>query len=189
MSQPPPTNYHQEDEDIQEVVPIKMEPAPMPQEIQHTQVQAVPPLESYNTAPQEQDVSNAGVVADPNMEYGGDEYGDYGGYDGGYDGTGLDNSGLAQADQDGNKELDLLIANALTRDPVSGEWMCKLCPKTHKNKARISRHAEIHFPGFTQQCPYCEKVLASRNSLRTHVSDAHTKGQQKLSRFLQPFPC
>jgi len=188
MPQPPPSNYHQEDEDIQEVVPIKMEPATMPQEIQHTQAQAAPPLESYNTAPREQDMANAGVVADPNMEYGGEDYGDYGGYDAGYDGAGLDHSGLGQADQDGNKELDLLIANALTRDPASGEWMCKLCPKTHKNKARISRHAEIHFPGFTQQCPYCEKVLASRNSLRTHVSDAHTKGQQKLSRFLQPFP-
>ena len=74
-------------------------------------------------------------------------------------------------------ELDLLIAAALHRDPDSGEWMCKYCSKTHKNKARISRHAEVHFPGFTQQCPHCEKVLGSRNSLRAHVSDAHTKGQ------------
>ena len=70
-------------------------------------------------------------------------------------------------------ELDQLIANALTRDPSSGEWTCKFCPKTNKDKARITRHAETHFPGFSQQCPYCEKVTGSRNSLRAHVSRAH----------------
>jgi len=177
MPRPPTTGYHQEDDDIQEVAPIKMEPASIPQETQQISSHAAPSRESYITQGGH-DISNTGVVADPNTEYG-DEYGDYGGYDGGYEGEGLDNSGYSQVDQDGNKELDLLIANALKRNPVSGEWMCKLCPKTHKNKARISRHAEVHFPGFTQQCPYCEKVLASRNSLRTHVSDAHTKGQTK----------
>jgi len=75
-------------------------------------------------------------------------------------------------------ELDMLIAGALTRDPVTGEWRCTYCHKSNKNKARITRHAEVHFPGFTQQCPYCEKQLVSRNALRNHVSDAHTKGNK-----------
>ena len=76
-------------------------------------------------------------------------------------------------------ELDQLLANALTRDPATGEWMCKYCPKTHKNKARISRHAETHFPGFSQQCNFCDHVAGSRNSLRAHVSYHHTAVQAK----------
>ena len=72
-----------------------------------------------------------------------------------------------------------LLLNVLTRDLVSGEWTCKYCPKANKNKARISlsRHAETHFPGFSQQCPYCEKVVGSRHLLRAHVSRAHTAAQ------------
>jgi hypothetical protein len=75
-------------------------------------------------------------------------------------------------------ELDMLIAGALTKDPMTGEWTCTFCHKSNKNKARITRHAEVHFPGFTQQCPYFDKQLVSRNTLRNHVLDAHTKGQK-----------
>ena len=75
-------------------------------------------------------------------------------------------------------ELDMLIAGALTNDPMTGEWTCNFYHKSNNDKARITRHAEVHFPGFTQQCPYCDKQLVSRNALRNHVSDAHTKGQQ-----------
>ena len=72
----------------------------------------------------------------------------------------------------------MLIASALSKDPLTGEWICTFCKKSNKNKARISRHAEVHFPGYTQQCPYCEKQVVSRNALRNHVSDAHTKYQK-----------
>jgi len=161
---PAPTIYHHE-EDIQEVVPVKSEPAPHPPENQSPMHSVAP---AYAAAQADQ---MAGVVADPSMEYG-EEYADYGGYD--EAGESYDTSGMAMDGQDGNTELDQLIANALTRDLVTGEWKCKYCPKTNKDKARISRHAETHFPGFSQQCPYCEKVTGSRNSLRAHVSRAHT---------------
>eukprot|EP00092_Neocalanus_flemingeri_P016564 GFUD01017924.1.p1 GENE.GFUD01017924.1~~GFUD01017924.1.p1 ORF type:complete len:343 (-),score=95.37 GFUD01017924.1:34-1062(-) len=176
-----PPSYHPDDDDIQEVVPVKSEPVPLPPDTQTHSLTHMAQVEQAYSTPQVDQMAT-GVVADPNMEYG-EEYGDYGGYEGGdgsYDDGVLDTSGMAMGGPDGNKELDLLIAAALTRDPVTGEWMCKYCPKIHKNKARISRHAEVHFPGFSQQCPHCEKVLASRNSLRTHVSDAHTKGQSRL---------
>ena len=71
-------------------------------------------------------------------------------------------------------ELDTLISTAMYKDQVTKEWRCNFCSKSHKDKARIKRHVEIHFPGFTQSCPYCCKELPSRNSLRVHISDAHT---------------
>merc|ERR1712096_592372 len=181
----PPASYHHDDDDIQEVVPVKSEPVSLPPDTPRHSLTPMAQMEqveqAYSTPQVDQMAS--GVVVDPNMGYGDEEenedYGGYEGADGSYEGGVLDNSGMTMGGQDGNKELDLLLATALTRDPASGEWMCKYCPKAHKNKARISRHAEVHFPGFSQQCPYCEKVLASRNSLRTHVSDAHTKGQSR----------
>ena len=69
--------------------------------------------------------------------------------------------------------LDTLIADAMSRDPESKEWKCNYCAKSHKDKARIKRHVEVHFPGHTQLCPYCQKECNSRNSLRVHISDYH----------------
>jgi len=180
MPQPPPSNYHQEDEDIQEVVPIKMEPATMPQEIQHTQAQAAPPLESYNTAPREQDMANAGVVADPNMEYGGEDYGDYGGYDAGYDGAGLDHSGLGQADQDGNKGCtDSLISSYYTKTSCQETgatiWQCLRCAKTSKWKTSIKNHVESsHLNNMLQfQCSYCPHVNNTSAGRKMHTKRNH----------------
>ena len=69
--------------------------------------------------------------------------------------------------------LDTLIADAMSRDPETKEWKCNYCAKSHKDKARIKRHVEVHFPGHTQLCPYCQKECNSRNSLRVHISDYH----------------
>eukprot|EP00092_Neocalanus_flemingeri_P059406 GFUD01071002.1.p1 GENE.GFUD01071002.1~~GFUD01071002.1.p1 ORF type:complete len:346 (-),score=72.35 GFUD01071002.1:91-1128(-) len=181
---PPPSSiYHPEEDDIQEVVPVKSEPIshhPDPPNHTHTPAPMAQIEQPYIApAPQVPQMQHEGVVADPNMEYG-EEYGEYEGYevgmDGSYEGSMLDNSGMGG--NDGNKELDMLISGALAKDPVTGEWKCTYCHKTNKNKARITRHVEVHFPGFTQQCPYCEKQLVSRNALRNHVSDVHTKGQR-----------
>ena len=102
-AQPPasravPASYHQEDDDIQEVVPVKTEPVPLPPDTQtHS-------LEQAYSSPQVDQMAT-GVVADPNMEYG-EEYDDYGtGYEGQDDvsyGAGvMDNS--MQAQDHGNK--------------------------------------------------------------------------------------
>jgi len=179
MPQPPPSNYHQEDEDIQEVVPIKMEPATMPQEIQHTQAQAAPPLESYNTAPREQDMANAGVVADPNMEYGGEDYGDYGGYDAGYDGAGLDHSGLGQADQDGNKDVSVFMSS-LVDETGEEKWQCLVCNKICKRKYILRDHVESHhFTNSGHSCHLCGNKYKTKNSLQKHISTYHK--EQKVS--------
>jgi len=182
ISRPAPQqSYQQQDEEIQEVVPVKSEPVsqhsdPPVSSLAHTEQ----PYTVPRAAPQvPHQIQHEGVVADPNMEYC-EDYGDYEGYEEGgmdasYDGTMINSS---MGGNDSNKELDMLIASALSKDPLTGEWICTFCKKSNKNKARISRHAEVHFPGYTQQCPYCEKQLVSRNALRNHVSDAHTKYQK-----------
>jgi len=174
QSQNSRSNIRQET-DIQEIVPIKTEPSSYTHD-QNSRPHLPTEVEQPYATLGEEDVSSK-VVADPNSEYV-DEYGDYEGYDDAYDNY-SSGGGTHIMDSDGNTELDQLIANALTRDAVSGEWMCKYCSKTNKDKARITRHAETHFPGFSQQCPYCEKVTGSRNSLRAHVSRAHTSLQSK----------
>jgi len=181
-----PSSYHSQDDDIQEVVPVKSEPVTQhPEPITNHSLTPMSQIEQTFPTQQSQapQMQHGGVVADPSMEYG-EDYEEYEGYEGGMDGSYsmMDNSGLGG---DGNKELDSLIASALTKDPNTGEWICTYCHKSNKNKARITRHAEVHFPGFTQQCPYCDKQLVSRNALRNHVSDAHTKGHRMQSADVQ----
>jgi len=183
---PPPDSYHSQDDDIQEVVPIKMEPVPIPQEAHHTTSHAVmAPVQQTYSAPQQQvqveELPTAGVVADPNMEYG-DDYGDYGGYDGadgGYDESVLDNSGLAPGGQDGNKDLDNLVLESMSQIQSSegrgSVWQCNHCGKEEKDKNNMRRHVESHY-SFTHTCPYCAKVYKSRPSLKCHISVKHKGG-------------
>ena len=98
----PPASFQTHDDDIQEFVPVKMEPVPIPQEPHTPSHTVITPVQQAFSASQVDEMST-GVVADPNMEYG-NQYGDYEGYDGAdgsYDGGLLDNSGLVV--QDGTK--------------------------------------------------------------------------------------
>merc|ERR1712106_376598 len=118
---PAAPSYRHQDDDIQEVVPVKSEPIthhPDPPS-NHTQSPMTQIEQSY-TAPEPHvpQMQHAGVVADPNMEYG-DEYGEYEGYeeggmDGSYEGSMMDNSGLGG--NEGNKdETEALIASYLSK--------------------------------------------------------------------------
>merc|ERR1712179_655917 len=149
-----PSSYHSQDDDIQEFVPVKSEPVTQHPEppanhslTQMSQVdQTFPTQESQ--VPQMQ---HGGVVADPSMEYGED----YEGYEGGMDGSYsmMDNSGLGG---DGNKELDTLISQSMSKSTVEGValWMCHLCERSSKDKSIIRHHVETHYPG-RNVCPLC----------------------------------
>merc|ERR1719350_764757 len=118
VSKPNPVSYPpRPHDDIQEVVPIKVEPASIPQEPQQTRHAIVQQRQDSYSAPRMPDMPSAGVVVDPDVEYG-EEYADYEGYDGGdggYGGAGLDTSGFSQVEQDGNKELDELVLESLSQ--------------------------------------------------------------------------
>jgi len=164
-----------DDDDIQEVVPVKSEP------VSHTEtnntVAMAPPEEPYDAGP------GHGAVVDPGADnssmYGGDDYGDYGQYgseaDGSFDGSMMDASMAGSASADGNKELDAMIIESMSL--VTGDfgklWQCNICQMSNKDKTRIRRHMEKHFPGFHQICSICNRVFKSREALRVHTSVKH----------------
>ncbi|XP_023339235.1 protein tramtrack, beta isoform isoform X13 [Eurytemora carolleeae] len=161
----PPTQITPpDDDDIQEVVPVKSEPRDSSAVISTPGDMYQPSSNQQSLALTEED------------DYGQDEsYDDYGQYgDGSYDGQMMDPSMAGGAD--GNKELDLdveeldaLIAANMYRDEVQG-WICKFCGKSSKKNSHIIAHIEAKHcrtRGFV--CPTCDKVVKTRESLRHHT--------------------
>jgi len=186
VSQPNPPVSHPplpHDDDIQEVVPIKVEPAPVlkePQQARHAIVQQR--QESYS-APRIPDMPSAGVVVDPDVEYS-DDYADYEGYDGGdggYDGAGLDTSGFSQVQQDGNKDVSVLMSS-LVDDAGQEAWQCLVCNKICKRKYILKDHVEsLHVTNSGHNCHLCGNKYKTKNSLQKHVSTYHK--EQKVTSY------
>ncbi|XP_023339260.1 protein tramtrack, beta isoform isoform X37 [Eurytemora carolleeae] len=160
----PPTQITPpDDDDIQEVVPVKSEPRDSSAVISTPGDMYQPSSNQQSLALTEED------------DYGQDEsYDDYGQYgDGSYDGQMMDPSMAGGAD--GNKDLDLLISEYMHRDPVLG-WVCSGCNKISTNKFNIINHIEakhIQTPGVT--CDLCYKLFKTRESLRKHRSLEHSR--------------
>jgi len=171
-----PTSY-QQDDDIQEVVPVKTEPDSHPVE---------QPVPTFHPEPHVQNSFPAhhGVVADPNMEYG-EDYGDYEGYDGadgGYDGGVLDHSGMQVGMQDGNKdETENLISSCYSKTTCKETglsiWQCHQCEKSSKWKTQIKNHVEsVHLSNVLQySCSFCPHVNHTSAGLKMHIRRNHAK--------------
>jgi len=162
----PAPAYHQS-EDIQEVLPVKIEPEP-----------AVP--SSFQPTP----YPDQGVVVDPSMEYG-EDYGDYEGYDGadgGYGGGVLDNSRLQVTGlQDGNKdETETLISSCYSKTTCKETglaiWQCHQCDKSSKWKTQIKNHVEsVHLSNVLKfSCCFCPHVNHTSAGLKMHTRRNHT---------------
>jgi len=180
---PPTTTYQQEDDDIQEVVPVKSEPLPVPTETPTNHYTTIVEQEYSDNIQQHQE----GIIADPNMEYG-EEYADYGGYEG------YDNSGVGV--QEGNKDLDDLMEPHINFDPSLASdkpWHCTQCGKSFKKKCHVKDHIEgSHMVGLSFSCPYCGLEIASRHRMRTHISNKHNsehkEKQIKISQIPTNYP-
>jgi hypothetical protein len=94
------TNYLQQNEEIQEVVPVKAEPFPDQTETSTNQYSMVEQEQEQEQAyPDTSQQHQEGTIAHPDMQYG-EDYTDYGGYEGGMGGyENADGQGM----QDGNK--------------------------------------------------------------------------------------
>jgi len=154
-----------EDDDIQEVVPVKSEPREAPLVQQH---QAQPAgQEMYSHALQAAE-----------GDYGAEEqYEDYGQYEGeGYD---------AQEAGDGNKVfveqekvLEYIESQTTSQVESSGVkfWICGVCQKILNNKSALARHIEsFHVETDPYSCPYCEfsVIFRTRRALQRHINSAH----------------
>jgi len=180
-----PTTYQADHEEIQEIVPVKSEPA-APVEDQAYSVESV-------DTPTE------------NME----EYDDYSGYqeDAGYEETGQGYTGYSQqmgqtgttgvleslldhemtegkaalttakiaVEDSVTADVDILLEQHISRQLGSDktDYVCLLCSKGCKSRDECANHIEVHHLKIVRTCPYCAIELTSRGGLRQHISRKH----------------
>jgi len=173
-----------DDDEIQEVVPVKSEP-------HDTNSSAVNVYGHHHQAPVQTQVAQSHPIAtsqnqlvhDDSLQYGGDEsYEDYGGYEGDHY-EGVDQSIAAT---DGNKGLTLedLTEKYLERTPgQTHSFACSLCAKPFHDKTSGKFHLEAkHFPSEGYFCSVCGKHLKTQNSLKCHLYQTHTKEQRDAAK-------
>jgi len=171
-----------DDDDIQEVVPVKSEPRdplPLPPSpmVASTPIYHAPspvvtaPQPSHSLAP----------VDDQTLAYQDESYEDYGQYeaDQSYDGSMVDTGMMAQG-ADGNKGFQITepqdLDQFLERDMLSKKYRCGICGLfSHSSKANARNHVESkHYQGFfTYNCQSCGKVMNTKRALEVHKSSAH----------------
>jgi len=156
-----------DDDDIQEVVPVKSEPRDPPQPL-------IPDMRQQAVYQEEQDmqgVQDQGTVALGDTYGDGDESYDYGQY--GYDdGSGLmdPNSGMAMAvGGDGNKALlqEFVKSKAHSGRGLDGSvvWLCTECDYQHKKNSNVFRHIQRKHLYY---CTTCGTIFQSAEELKHH---------------------
>jgi len=186
ISAPRPSYQPEEEDDIQEVVPVKSEPrdtfAPsQPQPSMSHTVAPVEPQPMYQTQDQSMQEHDQGTVAlddtyaDESYDYG--QYGE-GAYD---DGSGMidPNTGmpLAGAGADGNKGVEINwdreVSMKMLKEGLS--WQCSDCDYNSKKKPYIVSHIQANhlpnFPGYN--CPDCGSHSATLGGYDKHMQRVH----------------
>jgi len=144
----------QDDDDIQEVVPVKTEPAP-------SQVDYQDPNHSQNQQLQQ-------FEGDMQYEEG---YDDYGQYDDSAIVEGTPGHDAAKGGITKPEDFEkYLMSNG------AGGYTCSLCSYT-KTRTLVRNHVEsIHFPNtFTYKCDLCGKTFGTNNAFLMHKKRFHSK--------------
>jgi len=180
---PPPTAQSTpvEDDDIQEVVPVKSEPREVP--LPPTQSHA--PVSMYT--PQIPQMSHALAAAENDSHaYPAETYDDYESYGGeeelqAYDGAMMGDMGgegnkAWRVSSDGGMEQQI---ESMIQTQVDGGFLCVVCGYCNNLKYNMKKHIETHIetPGYT--CKYCSKQFKTKNSLNTHTSLHHREERKK----------
>jgi len=167
-----PSYPTQDDDDIQEVVPVKSEPRdpPPPQPLisDERQQQAVYQEDQGILGGQDHGtVAIDDTYADESYDYG--QYG----YD---DGSGLmdPNSGMAM-EGDGNKDLAIIESKMLrVSNAALKGWKCVDCDYEHTRKDLMFSHIQanhVNFPGYS--CSVCGKFSKTWVALQKHRTRNH----------------
>jgi len=178
------------DDDIQEVVPIKSEPRDIPERNPTTTTSHNLTTHAYNqthlVSLSEQE--NTLTHYQEEEEVYEEEYGQYEQHYGEHADQGI-NLGQSQANVEGGKgenmtyeDLDQYIAH----NPDQKDYYCTLCTKLQSKKpSRVRDHVEaIHFPGqFIYTCDVCDKTFNGKNLLSVHKSTKHPKKKTVLQQF------
>merc|ERR1719318_807018 len=167
-------SFRAEDDDIQEVVPVKSEPRdPAPMSMPVAQIEQ--PQVYHHTQDQSmvEEQHEQGTVAL-------DESYDYGQYEGYDDSSGMvDTSGMAMGAADGNKGLTENDVKATLEQHMqklaSGTFICLLCNYQARRSHHITNHIEAkHMQSdLTYQCDICLTSCPTKNALNAHKSRKH----------------
>jgi len=169
IAPPPPVH---DDDDIQEVVPVKSEPRDT-----SSAVIANTSNDMYQAAPSNQ--QTLALAAEDDISYGADEsYDDYGSYDQeGYDGQMMDPNMAGGADGNkggGNFESQV---NSMFYKGTNEMFMCMYCSYSNLVRQNMKKHVEIHLEGSSYPCSFCGKTFKTTNSLNTHISVQHRRAK------------
>jgi len=179
---PPPHNsYMQDDDDIQEVVPVKTEPRdplPPPPQPMATYSPSIP-TPSPSIAPPPAPPTHAVAPMEDSLAQYEEQYEDYGQYeDQSYVG-GLDTS---MAGAEGNKGFEDTVVSSFEDlqqfvVKTANGYQCYCGLFKHKWKANVQNHIEsIHYPGhFIWNCDICGDQVKTRNMLSQHKTKFHSK--------------
>ncbi|XP_023339282.1 protein tramtrack, beta isoform isoform X9 [Eurytemora carolleeae] len=164
----PPAPAFIQDDDIQEVVPVKSEPRDI----------ASVPSDPYsnNTAIA---TSNQHQLQTEEDAYE-DNYEDYEGYDQSYDSTMMDPNMTGDGNKDCSDRPDLSQHFTTRRDDKGQvyDFVCTICGQSVNKKCNILNHIEnVHFPGtYTYYCKFCEETFGKKNLLYKHIYKMHKNG-------------
>merc|ERR1712142_99641 len=153
-------SYQREDDEIQEMVPVKSEPRDPVVISQHT-VDAPQSQSVY----QANDSSQATAVA-LEENYAAEESYDYG-YEGYDDGSGLvdPNTGMPYADNGADKDLENVINSKMAKVPgtTSVLWQCLECNYTSKKNLNVFEHIESkHIQHGGYLCEMCHTTCPTK---------------------------
>jgi len=169
QSHPPPT-FHQED-DIQEVVPIKSEPRG-----------DTAPQVPVTVQPQPEEALEQSVMT--YQEEGGyEDYEDY--QEQGY--TEVDISMNHTGSMHGAEQVKGSLEDSSVKSPDDlykfcvkefgeAKWKCMICLQfRHGGRNQVRNHVESkHFPSvFEYHCKHCSKTCSTKKGLEVHISEKH----------------
>jgi len=183
------SSHHVEDDDIQEVVPVKSEPRDVPITDPVPQHLPPPPAASQSMFTPTQPHTNILAQEDDQaLAYPDDNYDDYGQYadEQEYQGdmsaqpipTGVE--GTEGACRDPSDLLQFVVENP----GGIKKYRCALCETfSHNGRSHVRNHVEsVHYPNsFSYPCGQCDKSFPSKSNVTLHRSRAH---KQKINPFL-----
>jgi len=173
MQIPHQNQSFQQDDDIQEVVPVKSEPRdPAPLQVDQ---------QVYHHQPQSQGMVEGTVALEDSYV---EESYDYGQYEEGYeDGSGMAMGGMGtDANKaEGLENLERYQVEALEQEisqqmshHADNTWSCIHCQYTSMSKAPMMAHIEAkHMMSTGIRCASCDKICKTRNALNIHKTRYH----------------
>jgi len=175
LAPPPlPAQRYQEDDDVQEVMPIvKQEPLPVLPEPNPPPQPLVTQQSQDMYQPTHTSAYQENTVAQLEESYGDDGY-DYGGYEGDEyaGGAGIDNHGKGYEGQFGDGgSIELHVV------PVGSKFSCGLCGKEFNHRNTTRRHIRfVHEASSSSSvtCHLCSSTLKNEQSLKAHLRTSHT---------------